>query len=118
MVDLIRMRVGAIVRRRWRATLVLALLAGLAGGVAMAAFTVGRRASTSFERFLATSLPADLVVSLCPPDMETVDDGNLIECFRYDAAAEVDVAARLPEVATAGRIAYIGATASAPSRRR
>ena len=53
-VDLITMRVGLLMRRRWRATLLLALVAGLAGGVAMAAFAVGRRTSTAFDRFSLT----------------------------------------------------------------
>jgi hypothetical protein len=37
-------------RQRWRSFLVLALLAGLAGGVALAAFTGSRRADSSFMR--------------------------------------------------------------------
>jgi hypothetical protein len=37
-------------RQRWRSFVVLALLAGLAGGVALAAFTGSRRADTSFAR--------------------------------------------------------------------
>jgi FtsX-like permease family len=37
-------------RQRWRSLVVLALLAGLAGGVALAAFTGSRRADTSFAR--------------------------------------------------------------------
>jgi ABC-type lipoprotein release transport system permease subunit len=39
-------------RRRWRSLLVLALLAGFAGGVTLAAFTGSRRADTSFDRLL------------------------------------------------------------------
>src|SRR5918994_2407175 len=37
-------------RRRWRSLIVLAVLAGLAGGVALAAFTGSRRADTAFAR--------------------------------------------------------------------
>jgi MacB-like periplasmic core domain len=37
-------------RQRWRSFLVLALLAGLAGGVALAAFTGSRRADSAFAR--------------------------------------------------------------------
>jgi hypothetical protein len=37
-------------RQRWRSLVVLALLAGLAGGVTLAAFTGSRRADTSFAR--------------------------------------------------------------------
>jgi FtsX-like permease family len=39
-------------RQRWRSFVVLALLAGLAGGVTLAAFTGSRRADTSFARLL------------------------------------------------------------------
>jgi hypothetical protein len=37
-------------RQRWRSFVVLAVLAGLAGGVALAAFTGSRRADTAFAR--------------------------------------------------------------------
>ena len=39
-------------RQRWRSFLLLALLAGLAGGVTLAAFAGSRRADTSFDRLL------------------------------------------------------------------
>ena len=39
-------------RQRWRSFVALALLAGLAGGVTLAAFTGSRRADTSFDRRL------------------------------------------------------------------
>jgi FtsX-like permease family len=39
-------------RQRWRSLLVLTLLAGLAGGVTLAAFTGSRRADTAFSRLL------------------------------------------------------------------
>ena len=102
--DLVKMRAGLLLRRGWRATLVLALLAGLAAGVAMAALATARRASTSFDRFLAHSAPADLLVNFCPPWLETIDDESLVECFRYDAVDEARRVAALPEVAEAGRV--------------
>jgi hypothetical protein len=37
-------------RQRWRSFVVLAVLAGLAGGVALAAFTGSWRADTAFAR--------------------------------------------------------------------
>ena len=113
--DLVRMRAGLLLRRGWRATLVLALLAGLAAGVAMAALATARRASTSLDRFLAHSAPADLLVNFCPPWLETIDDESLVECFSYDAVDEARRAAALPEVAEAGRVRYVGLTASAVS---
>ena len=113
--ELLRMRAWLLVRHRWRATLFLALLAGLAGGAAMAAISLGRQASTAADRFFAYSAPADLLITFCPPELERVDDSTLIQCFAYDAAGEVHIARRLPEVAAAGRVTYVGLTASHPS---
>ena len=113
--DVVWLRVGHLLRRGWRATLFLALLAGLAAGVAMAAVSIGRTAATSFDRFLAFTDPGDLIVTFCPPDMTEVTEESLIRCFTYDAVDEVVTARALPEVYSAGRAAYIGATVSRPT---
>jgi FtsX-like permease family len=49
-------------RQRWRSFVVLALLAGLAGGVTLAAFTGSRRADTAFARLEERVNTANLVV--------------------------------------------------------
>jgi hypothetical protein len=46
-------RAAAELRRRWRATLLLTLLVGLAGGVVLAAVAGARRTDTVMDRFLA-----------------------------------------------------------------
>ena len=108
----VRMQVGLLMRRGWRATLFLALLAGLAGGIAMAAWSLGRQASSAFDRLLTYSDPSDLMLNLCPPDVETINEETQPRCASYDAADEVATARQLPEVETAGRAVYAGLTAS------
>jgi hypothetical protein len=46
-------RAAAELRRRWRATVLLAVLVGLAGGVVLAAVAGARRTATVMDRFLA-----------------------------------------------------------------
>ena len=110
------MRAGLLLRRGWRATVFLALLAGLAGGVAMAAWSIGRKASTSFDRFLAYADPSDFFVNFCPPDIAQVGEDTVERCYTYDAVAEAAVLRARPEVDEAGRIGYVGFTAVEPSR--
>lgn len=55
-------RARAELRRRWRGTVGLALLVGLAGGVVLAAVAGARRTATAMDRFLAYNRPADLEV--------------------------------------------------------
>jgi FtsX-like permease family len=61
-------------RQRWRSLVVLALLAGLAGGVTLAAFTGSRRADTSFARLQEQLKDPNLVVGTGdePPAPEIV----------------------------------------------
>ncbi|MGH9269884.1 MAG: FtsX-like permease family protein, partial [Ilumatobacteraceae bacterium] len=113
--DVVRMRAGLLVRRGWKATILLALLAGVAAGVAMAAVTVGRRSSTAFDRFVARSDPSDLTINLCPLDVTEMDEESLRRCFTYDAAGEAAVARQLPEVESAGRAAFFGLTVASPA---
>jgi FtsX-like permease family len=60
-------------RQRWRSLLVLTLLAGLAGGVTLAAFTGSRRADTAFSRLEEHQLTPNVHVATDgPPDPEHV----------------------------------------------
>jgi hypothetical protein len=60
-------------RQRWRSFVLLALLAGLAGGVTLAAFTGSRRADTSFDRLLERQKYPNVSVELDErPDPELV----------------------------------------------
>ena len=105
---------GHLVRRGWRATIFLALLAGLAGGIAMAAWSAGRRTSTVFDRFVATADPPELIVTFCPPGFVVTSEQSLLECFAYVATDELAVIENLPEVETAGRASFRGLEAARP----
>ena len=60
-------------RQRWRSFVVQALLAGLAGGVTLAAFTGSRRAGTSFARLEERQQTPNVHVATDePPDPELV----------------------------------------------
>jgi len=111
---------GHLIRRGWRATIFLALLAGLAGGLAMAAWAAGRRTATSFDRFVAWADPPDLLVTFCPPGFEPGDHESLLECFTYEATREIATLNKLPEVELTARAAFVGTSvrrAVAPSQR-
>jgi hypothetical protein len=78
-------RARAELRRRWRATVLLAVLVGLAGGVVLAAVAGARRTGSAVDRFLAYNRPMD--VSVAGLDMAAVgrlpqvvdaDEGTLV----------------------------------------
>ncbi len=82
-------RARAELRRRWRSTLVLALLAGLAGGIVLASVAGARRTSTAMDRFVEFNRPGTLFV------------GNTSEAFDAKAVRS------LPEVASTSRASYV-----------
>jgi hypothetical protein len=86
-------RARAELRRRWRATVLLALLVGLAGGVVLAAVAGSRRTSSAMDRFMAYSRPLSVYVQ--GPDPAAVE--------------------RLPQVADLDQAAYMGLAPSTPS---
>jgi hypothetical protein len=55
-------RAGAELRRRWKATLLLALLFGLVAGVVIAAFAGARRTRSALDEFVEWSRPEDVSV--------------------------------------------------------
>ena len=61
------MHAGAILRGAWRTTLVLAVLAGVAGGLVLAGWSAVRRGATSIDRFEQSVGAADLTVATCGP---------------------------------------------------
>ena len=75
--EAVRVRAAHLVRRNWRATVFLVLLAGVAGGIAIGAWTVGRLTTTAHNRFLERSDLPDLTLTFCPPDMTSVDDDTI-----------------------------------------
>jgi hypothetical protein len=90
-------RVRSELRRRWRVTLVLALLVGLAGGVTIAGVAGARRTASAMDRFIAYSRPQEVYI---------VDP---------EGAADLDAIAHLPQVADAGEAAYVVLAPSTPS---
>ena len=81
-------RVGAELRRRWRPSLVLAVLLGVVGGITIAAFAGARRTSTSFDRMIEATDGWDVQIN---PDLGS------------DTALDLDAVAALPEVAAISR---------------
>ena len=73
---------------RWRSWLALALLVGLTGGLVLAVAAGARRTDSAVERFLTTTLAADVTVAKFP-EVSDID---------------LDRVERLPQVADAGRV--------------
>jgi putative ABC transport system permease protein len=109
-VELIWTRATGLVRRAWRATVVLAALAALAAGVGMAVVSAGLRTATAYDRFAAFADVPDLLVNLCPPDADPESPDGIEACYSYDAAAERQVIEALPEVEHAARGSFRGLT--------
>jgi hypothetical protein len=59
------------VRSQWRSALLVVLIAGLCGGLAMAALAGARRTTTSFNRFVRST--KDLNIFVAAPDRPTAD---------------------------------------------
>jgi hypothetical protein len=86
-------RARAELRHRWQATVLLAVLVGLAGGVVLTAVAGARRTDSAMDRFLAYNRPGTLEV-----------DG-----------LDVRAVERLPQVADVDQGAYMALTPSTPS---
>ena len=61
----------ANLRSQWRSAVLVVLIAGLCGGVAMAAIAGARRTSTSFSRFVRAAKDVNIFVAV--PDRATAD---------------------------------------------
>jgi hypothetical protein len=57
------------IRRRWTSYLAITLLIGLVGGVAVGSLGAARRTQSSFNVFLASTIPSDLNVLLHGPNL-------------------------------------------------
>ena len=82
--------------QRWHKLVALvvgvAVLAGLAAGVAMGIAAAGRRTSSTYDRFAAYADAPDLLLNFCPPDvtLENINEDVLQRCFGYDPHDERD----------------------------
>lgn len=86
-------RARSELRQRWRATLLLMVVTGLAGGAVIAAVAGARRTDSAMDRFLAYSRPVNVSV----------------------VGVNFDAVRRLPQVADADQGAYMALTPSTPS---
>jgi hypothetical protein len=93
-------RARAELRRRWASTLVLALLAGVAGGIVVASVAGARRTASAMDRFVEFNRPGHL--------------------FLYDEAGTLDEEAvtALPQVEATSRAAYVLLTPAGPNGER
>ncbi|MEY2459930.1 MAG: putative transport system permease protein [Acidimicrobiaceae bacterium] len=96
MLRVARYRFRATFRRRWGGYLVIALLIGSTGGLAIGAVAAGRRTQSAFPAFLASTNPSELLAQFSP-------SGN-----GYDAAV-IDGVAHLPLVRHAESFAVLTA---------
>jgi hypothetical protein len=105
------LRAGAQLRGRLLASLALAVLVGLPGGVVLAAVAGARRSDAALPRFLAASRTTDTMVTITGP-------GNVPgQPARNDLAAELPAVAALPQVRAAQRLCLVVLSASDPTRR-
>jgi ABC-type lipoprotein release transport system permease subunit len=94
-VNAVWLRATAQLRGRVRATVLLAVLVGLAGGVVVAAVAGARRTDTALPRFLASDRVADAIVDF--PDAGEQPGPDPL-------GSKVRALAALPEVAAATRV--------------
>src|SRR5947209_9693402 len=106
----------AQLRRRWGATIALAVLVGLAGGVVIASVAGASRTDSAMRRFVAYSRPEEAYVSVngpqlpgtsglagLPPDVTPAQ----MQAYVDKTLADRDRLVHLPEVAEAGRAPYM-----------
>jgi hypothetical protein len=115
-VDVVWLRAANLARRGWRATVVLILFAGLAGGVAMATLAAGRRTSSAYDRMVRHVDPPELLLNFCPPEVTEVTEEALYACLVYEPHEERARIAELPEVEATAAGSYRGATLAPAGR--
>lgn len=92
-------------RHRWRAVVVMTVLAGLAGGFVLTAFLGSRRAASAWQRFRAETLATDAFVSIpSRPEPELAEELAAMPGV-IDAASFVYAAVTLPGVMEGGAFA-------------
>lgn len=74
-------------RRRWRAIVLIGLVAGLVGGLVVASFTGARRTGTAYDRLVAASDFPDVFVQLIEPRTGLADDIDDLPSVERSVAA-------------------------------
>jgi hypothetical protein len=105
------LRARAQLRGRLRASLLLALLVGLSGGVVLAAVAGARRSDAALPRFLAASRTNDTMVFVSGPSRQPGQPAG------SDLAAELRAIAGLPQVLDAQRFSPLILAAADPAGR-
>jgi len=98
----VRYRTAALLRRRWRATLAMAVVVGLVGGVVLGTWAAGRRSRGAYDRFVRFVDYPQATMWFCSPEtskQQAVAAGGLCPTT-YDASVERNFVAGLPEVAS------------------
>jgi hypothetical protein len=103
------LRARAQLRGRAGASLLLAVLVGLAGGVVLAALAGARRSDAALPQFLAASRTTDTLVWMIG------SSGRPGQPARTDLAAELRAVAALPQVRAAQRVLPLIMSASDPT---
>jgi ABC-type lipoprotein release transport system permease subunit len=103
------LRARAQLRGRVWASLLLALLVGLASGLVLAALAGARRSDAALPRFLAASRTTDTLVYVAGPS------GQPGQPARTDLAEELRAVAALPQVRAAQRLSPLIMSASDPT---
>jgi hypothetical protein len=105
------------IRGHWRATIFLAVFAGLASGAVLTGVEVARRTSSAYERYLGYAHIAAVSFAACPVGV-TQDSlaGGFDVCFSEENSREVSgIVSRLPGVAGVGRVALSPVGVADPS---
>src|SRR5207248_9676384 len=85
----VRLRLAAELRARWKAWLAVGALAGLFAGAVIAVVAGARRTETSYQRFLVTDRPPDILVFSPPAGRETFAPFAEAELARWPGVAEL-----------------------------
>ncbi len=115
--------VRSTLRRRWAATIVLALLAGLTAGIVGASLQAAGRADDAVARWGRLSRSYDLVTQACPPGVQSPRSLSfaalLAQCISPEVTARFvrEVIAPRPEVEAAMTVRTLVAAVFDPSAR-
>jgi hypothetical protein len=115
--DAPRLWARSTIRGHLRATIFIALFAGLASGAVLTAVEVARRTSSAYARYLDYAHVAALSVVVCPAGVtqDSLAEGFDV-CFDDQNMRDTSViVSRLPEVSGVGRVALSPVGVADPS---